>query len=138
MCFQEASRVCYNKAALWLRMAECCVAVHVRRIEEQAERNQTNLVKYEHGNGPRRRLILVGGSGDSNGGGGDDHNGRRKKDKEKAKAKAKLMNRVKANPKTLTLDFALKALRNCLYLLKSARKHSSTEEYVATSPQKAQ
>lgn len=124
VCYQGAARICFNKPSLWLRMAECCVAMHVRKLDEQSERLPSCLVKGEVGSGARRRLLLVNSSME----GGPDHEDRsRKKSKDAKKAKKSVV--VRAVPKHLSMEFALKCLRNCLYLLNCKLKWAQSSEH---------
>ena len=44
-CFHRASDFCYNKPTLWLRVAECCVVMHVERLRGKRDRNSSDLVR---------------------------------------------------------------------------------------------
>ena len=62
-CFQEASLMFYNRPRLWLRLAECCISAHVHALDsaEQAT-SKSDVVRNVVGDGRARRVVLPTGS----------------------------------------------------------------------------
>jgi len=57
-CFKEAALSMYNNPRLWLRMAECVAAAHVKRLEEDLKKNKSDVVAVVAGKGNTRRIKL--------------------------------------------------------------------------------
>jgi len=61
-CFQEASLICYNKPLVWLRLAECCIAVYLKKRKLLLKKDKNELVRRETGSISHKRILLAGSS----------------------------------------------------------------------------
>jgi len=122
-CFQEAALMYYDSPRLWLRMAECCVAEHVRLLE-QPDASKSDLVSEVVGEGDSRRLVLptrgIGSAGDAPAASGlrPDDSGAQHTVLPAASAAPKP--RGDARFGAMSLEYAVKSSRNCLLLLRGA------------------
>lgn len=135
--FQEAALVFYRVPSVWLRLAECCVAVHVLKLREEAKTRQkssliwkvsapVNITKAgntDSVSSSSRILLPVGG---------DLNKGLPIEDPEASAASEESEESSSSNIRmgVMSLEFAAKCLRNCLYLLQSntvSESESSTD-----------
>ena len=133
-CFQEASLLYYNKPRLWLRMAECCISAHVRKVAESEKAgSKSDVVRAVVGEGRARRVVLpTGGAA-----GGDRIRGTKTAPRVEGIPQVDTMSHhphpspredpgvlpgAAAAPRfgSMSLEHAAKCLRNCLYLLDHA------------------
>ena len=144
-CFQEASLMYYNRPRLWLRLAECCVSAHVHALaSSEKAHSKSDVVRSVVGDGRARRIVLpTGGAA-----GGDKVVGTSGNTSIQGIATADaLSHHPHPSPRTdpgpgaqgmgtprfgtLSLEYAVKCLRNCLFLLSQpasdATAHSGTE-----------
>jgi hypothetical protein len=147
-CFQEASLLYHNRPRLWLRMAECCISAHVRKLaESEGSGSKSDVVRSVVGEGRARRVVLpTGGAA-----GGERTVGSKSAPKVEGLPAVDTMSHhphpfprddpgvlpgQAAAPRygSMSLEHAAKCLRNCLYLLsKKEREFAAAAAATAAS-----
>ncbi|KAL6045342.1 CCR4-NOT transcription complex subunit 10 [Balamuthia mandrillaris] len=57
-CFKETISAFHRKPKLWLRLAECCIALHLLKIKDQVKVQKSSVVSAVIGEGKNRRVVL--------------------------------------------------------------------------------
>jgi len=116
-CFQEASLLFYKQPKIWIRLTECCIASHVKKLHD-SRKNKNSLVRKVAAHGDSRRIILPTTKGP--------------KLKEDA---TEISNTDDSNlppgsiqSATISLEFGAKSARNALFLLSRNSSTLSEEE----------
>eukprot|EP00026_Physarum_polycephalum_P002861 Phypoly_transcript_02870.p1 GENE.Phypoly_transcript_02870~~Phypoly_transcript_02870.p1 ORF type:complete len:843 (+),score=269.67 Phypoly_transcript_02870:83-2611(+) len=117
--FQEVALMYYKSPQVWLRLAESCVASHVLKLREEAKNSQKSPLvwKVVGGNGTPRHILLPTTGGP--------HRGLQVKDSETSISgeeteDASTSSSSSTRVGSMSLEYAAKCLRNCLFLLRAA------------------
>jgi len=61
-CFYEAVQLINNRPTIWLRMAECCVALHLQKRRKAQEKYENELQRHRLQSTSNRRILLPSSS----------------------------------------------------------------------------
>jgi len=105
-CFQESSLIFYKQPKLWLRLAECCIAAHVKKLQEnnKLKSARNGLYRKVAGNEQVKRILLPVNDATVN-------KGLPVEDQEV------IDDQLGVQYGSLSLEYGCKAIRNALFLL---------------------
>jgi CCR4-NOT transcription complex subunit 10 len=58
-CFREALAICYRQPLLWLRLSECCVAYHVKQLNEAFAACKSFVTVHDGPTGRKKYVIVT-------------------------------------------------------------------------------
>eukprot|EP01114_Cavostelium_apophysatum_P024407 TRINITY_DN9544_c0_g1_i1.p1 TRINITY_DN9544_c0_g1~~TRINITY_DN9544_c0_g1_i1.p1 ORF type:complete len:693 (+),score=200.67 TRINITY_DN9544_c0_g1_i1:213-2291(+) len=57
-CFQQSTLLLYKQPKVWIRLAECCIALHAKKLADANKENKNHLVRKAAGSGETKRVVL--------------------------------------------------------------------------------